>query len=188
MEEQFTSYDFKKTQRRSYYPHNQQIMTTMTATSSTGLVPSRPATPADSVGTSAPRVTDDYAPPVPVSRISREREKEVYWGKFFDLLVIIVSNNRSLQCGTRLSLPFSLCNRNIWTDMLPWSLSYVTSNSKRCWSSPLRSLRIFVFLSYHPSFPCRSLLRNWSSAQPSLSKEPRYPRDGGAWFSIRLIR
>ncbi|KAK7679470.1 hypothetical protein QCA50_017524 [Cerrena zonata] len=43
MEEQFTPYDFKKMQRRSYFPHtNQQIMTTMTATSST----SRPVTPA----------------------------------------------------------------------------------------------------------------------------------------------
>ncbi|CAL1714897.1 unnamed protein product [Somion occarium] len=42
MEEQFTSYDFKKMQRRSYYPQtNQQIVSTMTATSST----SRPVTP-----------------------------------------------------------------------------------------------------------------------------------------------
>jgi len=45
MEEQFTTYDFKKTHRRSYYPHNQQIVTQMTATSSTGFVSSRPETP-----------------------------------------------------------------------------------------------------------------------------------------------
>lgn len=42
----FTSYDFKKMQRRSYYPHNQQIVSTFTATTSTGgLVASRPVTP-----------------------------------------------------------------------------------------------------------------------------------------------
>ncbi|KAF8557721.1 kinase-like protein [Imleria badia] len=46
MEEQFTSYDFKKMQRRSYYPHNQQIISSTTATTSTGgLVASRPVTP-----------------------------------------------------------------------------------------------------------------------------------------------
>jgi serine/threonine kinase 32 len=42
----FTSYDFKQMQRRSYYPHNQQLISTATATSS-GLASSRPATPAD---------------------------------------------------------------------------------------------------------------------------------------------
>jgi serine/threonine kinase 32 len=42
----FTSYDFKKMHRRSYYPHNQQIVSTFTATTSTGgLVASRPVTP-----------------------------------------------------------------------------------------------------------------------------------------------
>ncbi|KAG1780984.1 kinase-like domain-containing protein [Suillus placidus] len=47
MEEQFASYDFKKMLRRSYYPQNQQIISTITATSSTGgLVSSRPVTPA----------------------------------------------------------------------------------------------------------------------------------------------
>ncbi|KAG1723721.1 kinase-like domain-containing protein [Suillus paluster] len=47
MEEQFASYDFKKMLRRSYYPQNQQIVSTITATSSTGgLVASRPVTPA----------------------------------------------------------------------------------------------------------------------------------------------
>jgi serine/threonine kinase 32 len=46
MEDQFTSYDFKQMQRRSYYPHNQQLISTATGTSS-GLASSRPATPAD---------------------------------------------------------------------------------------------------------------------------------------------
>jgi len=45
MEEQFTTYDFKKMHRRSYYPHNQQIISQMTATSSTGVISSRPETP-----------------------------------------------------------------------------------------------------------------------------------------------
>ncbi|KAH0836561.1 kinase-like domain-containing protein [Lanmaoa asiatica] len=46
MEEQFTSYDFKKMQRRTYDPHNQQIVSSITATTSTGgLVSSRPVTP-----------------------------------------------------------------------------------------------------------------------------------------------
>jgi len=53
MEEQFTSYDFKKMARRSYYPSNQQveqqIVTTVTATSSTGAA-SRPVTPATEIG------------------------------------------------------------------------------------------------------------------------------------------
>ncbi|KAI0791634.1 AGC/YANK protein kinase [Irpex lacteus] len=53
MEEQFTSYDFKKQQRRSYYPSNQQvdtqIATVATATSSTGVV-SRSNTPATEIG------------------------------------------------------------------------------------------------------------------------------------------
>ncbi|KAF9054332.1 kinase-like domain-containing protein [Panaeolus papilionaceus] len=46
MEEQFTPYDFKKMQRRSYYPHNQHLISTATATSS-GLASSRPGTPAN---------------------------------------------------------------------------------------------------------------------------------------------
>ncbi|KAJ8516872.1 hypothetical protein ONZ45_g5877 [Pleurotus djamor] len=46
MEEQFTSYDFKKMQRRSYYPQNQHIVSTVTATSSSGPgLASRPVTP-----------------------------------------------------------------------------------------------------------------------------------------------
>ncbi|TFY72024.1 hypothetical protein EVG20_g1004 [Dentipellis fragilis] len=45
MEEQFTMYDFRAMHRRSYYPHNQQIVSTVTATSSSGQVTSRPVTP-----------------------------------------------------------------------------------------------------------------------------------------------
>ncbi|KAJ7430562.1 kinase-like domain-containing protein [Mycena latifolia] len=41
----FTSYDFKKMQRRSYFPHN-QLISTATATSS-GMASSRPGTPAN---------------------------------------------------------------------------------------------------------------------------------------------
>lgn len=78
MEEQFTSYDFKRMQRRSYFPHNQShLMSTATATSS-GLASSRPATPAGDLRTSdigiadgdmemAGQHQDDY---------SRERMKE----------------------------------------------------------------------------------------------------------------
>lgn len=45
--DRFTPYDFKQMNRRSYYPHNQQIVSTITATESTGaLVASRPVTPA----------------------------------------------------------------------------------------------------------------------------------------------
>ncbi|TFK51637.1 kinase-like protein [Heliocybe sulcata] len=66
MEEQFTTYDFKKMQRRSYYPHNQQIQSTVTATSSTGMtgVPSRPVTPGDfqsDVGLAVRGAHDDFA-------------------------------------------------------------------------------------------------------------------------------
>ncbi|KAF8737749.1 hypothetical protein AX14_012321 [Amanita brunnescens Koide BX004] len=46
MEDQFTCYDFKKMQRRSYYPHNQHLVSTVTATSS-GIASSRPGTPAN---------------------------------------------------------------------------------------------------------------------------------------------
>jgi len=46
MEEQFTTYDFKKMQRRSYYPHNQHLISTATGTSS-GMASSRPGTPAN---------------------------------------------------------------------------------------------------------------------------------------------
>ena len=74
MEEQFANYDFKKMARRSYYPLNQQqIMTTMTATSSVGLTPSRPETPADGVSVGGGRKTEEYSPmpPVPMNKLSR---------------------------------------------------------------------------------------------------------------------
>lgn len=71
MEEQFTTYDFKAMHRRSYYPLNQQIISTMTATSSTGLGASRPTTPATPAG-------DIQLPPVP--HFSEMREKEFYQG------------------------------------------------------------------------------------------------------------
>jgi len=46
LEEQFTSYDFEKMKRRSYYPTNQQIVSSITASSSVGGgAPSRPSTP-----------------------------------------------------------------------------------------------------------------------------------------------
>jgi len=80
MEEQFTAYDFKKMQRRSYYPHNQQIMTTITATSSMGMVPSRPVTPADRAGIDSipARMTDEYAhmPPLPMNQLRGSTEKQ----------------------------------------------------------------------------------------------------------------
>lgn len=43
----FTIYDFRAMHRRSYYPHNQQIITTVTAASSSGVVASRPVTPGE---------------------------------------------------------------------------------------------------------------------------------------------
>jgi len=45
MEEQFTTYDFRHSHRRSYYPHNQQIASQVTAASSTAFIASRPETP-----------------------------------------------------------------------------------------------------------------------------------------------
>lgn len=46
MEEQFTPYDFKKMQRSSHCPHNQQIVSSITAgTSSSAAIASRPVTP-----------------------------------------------------------------------------------------------------------------------------------------------
>ncbi|THH02700.1 hypothetical protein EW026_g221 [Hermanssonia centrifuga] len=60
MEEQFASYDFKKMQRRSYYPQNQQIVSTVTATSSTGVVSSRPVTPATISGDADIVHSDNY--------------------------------------------------------------------------------------------------------------------------------
>lgn len=59
MEEQFTTYDFKKMQRRSYYPHNQQLVSQATATSS-GLASSRPATPATDLRGDQVNIAGDY--------------------------------------------------------------------------------------------------------------------------------
>ncbi|TDL23578.1 kinase-like protein [Rickenella mellea] len=65
MEEQFTTYDFRKMNRRSYYPHNQQIISQVTATTSTGYAPSRPVTPApndheSTLGDIQGQTVDDY--------------------------------------------------------------------------------------------------------------------------------
>ncbi|KAG8998168.1 hypothetical protein FRB94_010422 [Tulasnella sp. JGI-2019a] len=56
MEEQFTPYDFRAMKRRSYYPQNQQLISTVTATSSTGQHSSRPGTPQSNRG----RQCDDF--------------------------------------------------------------------------------------------------------------------------------
>jgi len=58
MEEQFTSYDFRTMQRRSYYPQN-QIVSTVTATSSSGPASSRPVTPMTTIG--ADGIHEEYA-------------------------------------------------------------------------------------------------------------------------------
>ncbi len=47
-------------QRRSYYPQNQQIVSTVTATSSTGVVSSRPVTPATISGDADIVHSDNY--------------------------------------------------------------------------------------------------------------------------------
>lgn len=49
----FTVYDFRQMKRRSYYPHT-QIISTMTATSSTGAGASRPTTPLTPMGDNPP--------------------------------------------------------------------------------------------------------------------------------------
>lgn len=54
MEEQFTTYDFKAMQRRSYYPNNQQIISMTTGTSSIGAGVSRPSTPVTPDGQTRP--------------------------------------------------------------------------------------------------------------------------------------
>ena len=53
--------------RRSYYPQNQQIVSTVTATSSSGMVASRPVTPGepmsgrgDSIGLDSHVLPDEY--------------------------------------------------------------------------------------------------------------------------------
>jgi len=69
MEEQFTPYDFKKMNRRSYYPHNQQLVSTITQASTTGFA-SRPSTPGDTESSFNPHIRsgDDFVPPVPSIR------------------------------------------------------------------------------------------------------------------------
>ena len=63
----FTIYDFRAMHRRSYYPQNQQIVSTVTATSSSGMVASRPVTPGepisgrgDSIGLDSHVVPDEF--------------------------------------------------------------------------------------------------------------------------------
>jgi len=53
----FTVYDFMQMKRRSYHPHT-QIVSTMTATSSTGASLSRPTTPLAPLGESPPLPND----------------------------------------------------------------------------------------------------------------------------------
>jgi serine/threonine kinase 32 len=72
LDEQFTTYDFRKMHRRSYYPHNQQIVSTMTATSSIGVSASRPSTPALPNGSDPARPTESYSnmpPPLPNTKM-----------------------------------------------------------------------------------------------------------------------
>ncbi|KIY70288.1 kinase-like protein [Cylindrobasidium torrendii FP15055 ss-10] len=88
MEDQFTPYDFKKMQRRSYYPHNQsQLISTATAGSSTGMVSSavtsgsRPGTPMTTAGDGG-RVTihngsmDMHRPEEEHDGVAYDNEKE----------------------------------------------------------------------------------------------------------------
>jgi len=77
MEEQFTSYDFKTMNRRSYYPHNQQLVSTITAASTSGFTSSRPNTPGETESNSIPQVRspDDFIPPIPSIRGLPDIEK-----------------------------------------------------------------------------------------------------------------
>ncbi|ESK96425.1 agc yank protein kinase [Moniliophthora roreri MCA 2997] len=80
MEEQFTTYDFKKMQRRSYYPHNQQLVSTATATSS-GLASSRPATPGQDLRTDGGITINSASmdlPPSEVDAIKPEMTEKDY--------------------------------------------------------------------------------------------------------------
>jgi len=60
--------------RRSYYPHNQQIVSTVTATSSSGVVTSRPVTPM----TDGPRIAEECkvedTHSVPMNNMAAEKE------------------------------------------------------------------------------------------------------------------
>jgi hypothetical protein len=68
----FKSYDFKKMQRRSYYPHN-QIISMATGTSSSGVLSSRPETPTGH--DSRPELANGGlladAPPIDTAQIDR---------------------------------------------------------------------------------------------------------------------
>jgi len=74
MEEQFTSYDFRNMKRRSYYPHNQQLISTVTATSSTaGPNSSRPGTPQARTESTAGDFDQNGAihmPPLPATKMA----------------------------------------------------------------------------------------------------------------------
>jgi serine/threonine kinase 32 len=66
----FTIYDFRAMHRRSYYPQNQQIISTVTATSSSGMIASRPVTPGepmsgrgDSIGLDSNVLPDEFRGP-----------------------------------------------------------------------------------------------------------------------------
>lgn len=98
----FTTYDFAKMRRKSYYPQNQQLISQITATSSTGFNSSRPATPNmtdrdyaelahQAVGIRGlsidshdpmhrPRTTDDYGEysmdTLPIKGIIQEKERD----------------------------------------------------------------------------------------------------------------
>jgi hypothetical protein len=74
----FTSYDFKQMKRRSYYPTNQQIISTVSAASgNVGAGSSRPSTPINGIanggiGTESIRGDDLYAdapPPLPNTKM-----------------------------------------------------------------------------------------------------------------------
>lgn len=72
----FTNYDYEKMKRRSYYPTNQQIVSSITASSSAA-GPSRPSTPAAPVAMDGRDVhtTSVNVPPLPRTHmISMEKE------------------------------------------------------------------------------------------------------------------
>jgi len=70
LEEQFTNYDHDKMKRRSYYPSNQHIVSTITATSSTANgQTSRPASPDRPLD---PHTLSVNVPPLP--RIPTEKD------------------------------------------------------------------------------------------------------------------
>jgi hypothetical protein len=86
----FTVYDFKKMYRRSYYPTNQQLVSQLTATSSTGvgIESSRPVTPSvhgvhelQSVHAMVPEgfsETERFGQGVPLPDMNPYSEKQAY--------------------------------------------------------------------------------------------------------------